>query len=412
MDGQGTALVLGATGGIGGEVAAALLRRGWAVRALHRAPDEAARRAARLRGVEWRAGDAMDPAGVVAAAQGCTIIVHAVNPPGYRNWGALVLPMLESSLAAARATGARLVLPGTIYNYGHDAFPLLREDTPQHPDTRKGGIRAEMERHLGAAAEHGVRSLVVRAGDFFGPHAGNNWFAQMVRPGRPVRAVTLPGAPGVGHAWAYLPDLAEAMAALVAREAALEPHARFHFAGHWDPDGMAMASAIRRVVGEPGLPLRRFPWALLALASPFVPLFREVREMRYLWREPVRLDNAKLVAALGAEPRTPLDEAVRATLAGLGCLGAAKPARWESAAATGKRGELRSQPDNGSAPESAGWASTNSPKKGGGGSGAEFSPPPMSNAGPYGISGGNTCNPPSPMGSAVTACTTLSDSAA
>ena len=42
--------------------------------------------------------------------------------------------------------------------------------------------------------------------------------------------------------------------------------------------------------------------------------------MRYLWREPLRLDNARLVAFLGAEPHTPLDEAVRETLEGLGCL--------------------------------------------------------------------------------------------
>jgi hypothetical protein len=63
-----------------------------------------------------------------------------------------------------------------------------------------------------------------------------------------------------------------------------------------------------------------FPWWLLTLASPFVATFREMREMRYLWREPV--DNARLVAALGQEPHTNLDEAVEATLVGLGCLAA------------------------------------------------------------------------------------------
>lgn len=38
------ALVIGATGGIGGEAAAALLRRGWQVIGLNRDPDAAARR--------------------------------------------------------------------------------------------------------------------------------------------------------------------------------------------------------------------------------------------------------------------------------------------------------------------------------------------------------------------------------
>jgi hypothetical protein len=38
--------------------------------------------------------------------------------------------------------------------------------------------------------------------------------------------------------------------------------------------------------------------------------------------EPLRMDNTRLKAVLGAEPHTPLDEAVRETLIGLGCLGA------------------------------------------------------------------------------------------
>ena len=41
--------------------------------------------------------------------------------------------------------------------------------------------------------------------------------------------------------------------------------------------------------------------------------------MRYLWSQSLLLDNAKLVAFLGEEPHTPLDQALRATLAGLGC---------------------------------------------------------------------------------------------
>ena len=39
--------------------------------------------------------------------------------------------------------------------------------------------------------------------------------------------------------------------------------------------------------------------------------------MRYLWPTSLRLDNARLVALLGAEPRTPLDAAVGATWAAL-----------------------------------------------------------------------------------------------
>lgn len=315
-----TALVLGATGGIGGAVAAALLARGYKVRALTR-DVASARKRAPAAGIDWQAGDAMNGAAVTAAAQGGSLIVHAVNPPGYRDWDKLVLPMLDNTIAAAKAAGARILFPGTIYNYGPDAFPVLREDSPQHPTSRKGAIRVAMEQRLRQAAAAGVPVTIVRAGDYFGPQAGNTWFAQgLVKPGKPLTSVSDPGTPGVGHAWAYLPDLAETMLRLIERDGAASGFETFHFAGHWDGDGQMMIDAIRRASGNAKLAVRRFPWAILMLASPFVTLFKEMREMRYLWREPLRLDNARLVATLGTEPHTPLDVAVRRTLEGIGCL--------------------------------------------------------------------------------------------
>lgn len=317
-----TALVLGATGGIGGAVARRLQARGWQIRALHRSE---LKPALRTNGHEWIGGDAMDREQVRSAARGAALIVHAVNPPGYRDWDKLVLPMLDHSIAAARATGARILLPGTVYNYGPDVFVApaarLTETAPQRPLTRKGRIRAEMERRLHAAAADGVSSLIVRAGDFFGPGAGNNWFSQsLVKPGKPVTAVSYPGRPGLGHQWAYLPDVAETMVQLLERADALEPCASFHMQGHWDHDGRQMVAAIARASGRPGLKAAAFPWWALSLGAPFVPLFREMNEMRYLWRQPIRMDNAKLQKLLGHEPHTPLEEAVRATLADLGCL--------------------------------------------------------------------------------------------
>jgi nucleoside-diphosphate-sugar epimerase len=316
-----TALVLGASGGIGGEVVRRLLSEGWTVRAMHRDPDRV-RRSAKAPDLVWMRGDAMNAADVAAAAAGAAVIVHAVNPPAYRNWGELVLPMLDNTIAAARANGARIVLPGTVYNFGPDAFPVVTEASPQNPVTVKGRIRAEMERRLRAASAQGASVLIVRAGDFFGPRAAsNNWFAQgLVKPGKPVTAITYPGGRGIGHQWAYLPDAAETMVRLLDRRATLEPFAVFHMEGHWDADGTQMIAAIRRAIGDSRLAVRKTPWWLMRLAAPVVPLFREILEMRYLWNVPLRMDNARLKSVLGAEPHTPLDEAVRATLVGLGCL--------------------------------------------------------------------------------------------
>ncbi len=100
-------------------------------------------------------GDATVGADLRRAAEGVQAIVHAVNPPGYRNWGRLVLPMIDNTIAASRETGVRVVRPGTVYNCGPDAFPVLREDSPRHPTTGKGRIRVELERRLEAGSRAG-----------------------------------------------------------------------------------------------------------------------------------------------------------------------------------------------------------------------------------------------------------------
>jgi len=308
------ALILGGTGGAGGEIGAALTRHGWRVRAMGRNPEAAAKQ---MPAFEWVTGDCMNRGDVIAAAQSARVIVHAVNPPGYRNWAGTVIPMIENTIAAARKAGARIVLPGTVYNYGPDVFPLIAENAPQNPKTRKGKIRAALERAL---EQSGVPTLIVRAGDFFGPRTSqNSWFIQMVKPGKSASSITYPGHRDVGHAWCYLPDLGETVARLLAREPHLARSERFHFAGHYFPRGVEIAEQLRKIIEEGAgkrVPINPLPWFAVPLLAPFNESLRETLEMRYLWRRDLQLDNAKLLAFLGAEPHTPIDAALRAALEG------------------------------------------------------------------------------------------------
>ncbi|KEZ75692.1 NAD-dependent epimerase/dehydratase family protein [Salinisphaera hydrothermalis] len=302
-----TALVLGATGAIGSELAKKLFASGWQIRALHRAPEIPA---GQHPAYDWRRGDAMNRAEVVDAARGASLIVHAVNPPGYRGWAERVLPMIDNTIAAARTADARIILPGTVYNYGPDAFPLIAEDAPQNPVTRKGAIRVSLEHRLATAAENeGVRSLIVRAGDYFGGPPANNWFHALVGPRRPPRGIRYPGRQGVGHQWAYVPDVAETMLRLATAENQLPVFARYHMRGHWDEDGTRMITAIRAAAGT-HLPIRHFPWWSLRILGLAWETGRELRELRYLWQRSIRLDNTALLSHLGSEPHTPWPQAV------------------------------------------------------------------------------------------------------
>jgi nucleoside-diphosphate-sugar epimerase len=310
------ALILGATGGIGGAVASALLRRGWSVRGMARDPLRTTG-AASGGAIQWVTGDAMVRRDVVAAAQGVDTIVHAVNPPGYRNWESTVLPMIDNTIEAAQAVGgARIVLPGTIYNFDPAEVSVIGADTPQNPRSRKGAIRKQLEQRLEGATD--VPALIVRAGDFFGPGAKSSWFSQsLVMPKKPVRRLLDP-AVSAGHSWAYLPDLADTFARLMMLDD-LDTFERVQFEGYVDETGDGILDAIRATLGC-HVPRSAFPWWLMRLLAPFGGFPREAAEIEQYWRHPVRLDNTRLVQLLGVEPRTPILAAVGLTLQDLGCL--------------------------------------------------------------------------------------------
>jgi nucleoside-diphosphate-sugar epimerase len=309
-----TALILGVTGSVGQAIAQALAIRGWTISALTRRPDS--NRPSFPFPVTWLEGDARDAASVMTAAKGAALIVHAVNPPGYVRWREEALPMLAHTIAAAKVAGATILFPANIYVFSSSSPSHVDEHTPRTPATEKGRVRLEMETMLeNAAGENGVRVIALRAGDFFGPGVTNSWFAKAVAKGvMSAKVIRTLVRPGTAHAWAYVPDLAEAFAQLVDRRHDLPPFTLAHFAGHADMTGRDMAESIRRVIGRPDLPVKPFPWIVFWLGAPFSRFMREALEMMWIWKTSLTLDNGKLRQLLGKEPHTPLDDAIRAAL--------------------------------------------------------------------------------------------------
>jgi nucleoside-diphosphate-sugar epimerase len=176
-----------------------------------------------------------------------------------------------------------------------------------------------MEQALARAAERGVRVLIVRVGDFFGPKPGNNWLSQgIVKAGRPITSATYPGPLSIAHCWGYLPDVAETMARLVEDDAGLADFEVFHMRGQ-TLTGEELVEALARAAGRK-LAVHRLPWLAVRAAAPFNETMREMLEMRYLWNRPVLLDNTKLIGRLGAEPQTPIEAALQAALEGMNAL--------------------------------------------------------------------------------------------
>jgi nucleoside-diphosphate-sugar epimerase len=301
-------VVFGA-GQIGPLLAARLAAAGKRVRIVRRSQSPVA-----LPGVELLRADARDPAAAIAAAQGAEAVYHCVNVAYDAKLWAQELPRIQDSLvgAAARA-GAKLVVLDNLYAYGRTGGRPMSEDTPQHPCSRKGELRARLHVELLAAAARGdVRVAVGRASDFFGPGAwAGSFLGQPFWPaalaGKPVSLVI---DPEPRHTYHFSRDVAAGLAAL-----GLDPAVD----GLWmlpcapAESTRALTGRFAGALGRP-IAIRRVPRLVMGAAGLFLSIARELNEMAYQWEEPFVVDDARFRARFG-ELATPLDVAARETVA-------------------------------------------------------------------------------------------------
>jgi nucleoside-diphosphate-sugar epimerase len=300
-------IVLGAKGRFGRAAVSAFVAAGWHVTAAGRNM----RGHLVAQGVSVIDCDVMDKANLIQACSGFDVIVNAVNPP-YDAWAATVPVITANVIKAAKASGATIMLPGNVYNYGAQMPEILREDTVHRPTTRKGHIRVDMEQAHRDATKDGVQTIVLRGGDFIEGVDTGNWFETYITSSVSKGKFMYPGRNDISHAWAYLPDMARALALLAARRENFASFEEFGFDG-FSATGREVQGAVERHIGQP---LRRkyMPWGVIRVLALFQPMMREVLEMRYLWDIPHRLDGTKLNSIIGDFQRTTLDDCIASVI--------------------------------------------------------------------------------------------------
>jgi nucleoside-diphosphate-sugar epimerase len=309
-----TILVLGANGRLGQAATETFAAAGWRVLAqARRAPNKLPPGAVHV------GTSLVDTTGLARQASHASVVLHAVNPP-YTQWATQAMPLLRAGMDVAQQLGALFMLPGNVYNFGHNMPALLTESTAQLPNTRKGRIRCEMELAMAARAENGLRSVVIRAGDFYGGGPGS-WMDLVILKSIVNARLTYPGPLDAAHAWAYLPDLAKGFVAVAgsAPSSAKPGCEQLHFAGHTLSGAQLVAAVTQEAkslgwVGEAGLKVGGLPWPLLRVGGLMWPQWRELAEMAYLWQVPHALDGTAMAARIGPLQNTPLEVAIRAAL--------------------------------------------------------------------------------------------------
>ena len=298
-----TALILGASGRFGRTAAHAFSAAGWQVRGFDRNSDTLA-----------------------TAAAGADLIVNAWNP-AYPDWATDVPALTRSVIAAARRSGATVLIPGNVYVYGAATPPPWSAHSPHAATNPLGRIRIEMET---AYRDAGVRTIVLRAGDFIDTRASGNWFDMVMVKKLAKGLFTYPGPDKCPHAWAFLPDMARAAVSLAQQRAQLPVFADIPFAGY-TLTGQQIAQTLAEVMSKP-VRLKRMSWLPVRLASPVWSMGRALCEMRYLWDTAHRLDPAPLQELLPDFVQTPVEDAFDQALQGLGLIArSTQTSRWRLA---------------------------------------------------------------------------------
>lgn len=302
--------VLFGAGQVGHPLARLLMEAGKSVRIAKRSPGGAPP------GAEVIQGDATDPAFCVQAAQGAATVYHCMNPGTYdtRDWADLVPRYMDNLIAAAGRAGARLVVLDNVYSLGRPGGRPLDEDTPPNPCSRKGEIRARAAERLFEAHRRGdLLATTGRASDFYGPggtltHLGDQFW----RPAIAGKRVRLLVDPDAIHTYHYIPDVAAGLSTLGCANADV-------CGRPWmlpcAPAGSArdLAARLSRTLGKE-IKLSEVPRWLTRGIGVFVPLLRELNEMRYQWDEPFVISDRRFREQFGKGP-TDVDEAAAATAA-------------------------------------------------------------------------------------------------
>lgn len=304
--------IFGAGGAVGRELVPVLVAAGKSVRVVGRSPERLRREFSKYgNAVELCEADLSKPDEAAIAAKDVETIVYLVGVP-YTQF-AMHPKLSRIAVDAAVSSGVRrFVHISTVYPYGKPQHEMVNESHPREPHTFKGRMRKEQEDIvLGADGKNGMRTVVLRPPDFYGPTAELSYVRAIFDAAASGGTANVIGPIDTLHEFIFVPDLAATVFALAEKEEA--------FGEAWNVAGAGLittrrfADLVFEARGRRGK-LRVANKFILRVLGIFDPFLREVQEMHYLWTSPVALDDGRLRALLPDLSKTPYEEGIRLTL--------------------------------------------------------------------------------------------------
>ena len=227
--------------------------------------------------------------------------------------------MHRQVIEALRGSDTTVIVPGNVYVFGPEIPAPWGKDTPHLARNSLGQLRIQMEAAYKAS---GLRTIILRGGDFLDTRASGNWFDMIMVKALGKGTFTYPGDLDTDHAWAFLPDMARAAVMLADKRDRLPTFADIAFPGY-TLSGREMADSLGHILGR-NIRAKTMPWLPIHALAPFLPMFRGLPEMRYLWNTAHHLDAGEFDRWLPDFEPTEMRKALTQSISHLG-LDAALP---------------------------------------------------------------------------------------
>lgn len=253
---------------------------------------------------------------VFAAIKGSDVVYLVLGfPYKISVWRGQWPTLMSNVIDACMESGSKLVFFDNVYMIGGDNVKHITEQSPFSPVSKKGEIRQKLNEMILEKTEQGkLKAIIARSADFYGPVLTTSVLMVLVYNNlvKGSKAQWLYNA-RVKHSFTYTPDAAKALAIL-----GNTPEAYNQI---WnlptDPNSLTGEEWVKLFAGEMKKEnkLMVIP-AWLVMLMQFIPLYRELYEMRYQNDRDYFFDSSKFDNYFNFKP-TPYLQGVRETLKAL-----------------------------------------------------------------------------------------------
>jgi nucleoside-diphosphate-sugar epimerase len=230
-----------------------------------------------------------------------------------RIWKAQWPVIMQNVIDACVEHQCRLVFFDNVYMYDKSAIPDMREDSPMNPPSEKGKIRVQLVQMINEAiATRGLKALIARSADFYGPGARNGILNILVinNYAKGKTANWQSDATKI-HSVTYTPDAAKATAMLGNTESAFNQVWHLPTSPERLTGKQLIAIAAKAAARKPSyFVLSSF---MLSLAGLFSRQIKELVEMQYQNNRDYFFNSEKFNKAFQFTP-TLYEEGIRQTL--------------------------------------------------------------------------------------------------